>query len=250
MIKMMSFKRLIPALIFIAGVITTIFFERVTDFVFPKKNDKVELAKDTLFVIPVANERTIIKEVGDDSLITGRKNDVEYWKNKALENSSNNNELIRKEIKELKEEISKYSIIPITGTEFISDKGYNEIITNPQKYFKNKKGYSQTSMTNYIDGNCPDFKQSESYVNLDFLMKSKKVFEETAMVFISMTGINEKGQHYYIYDEYYEPQFGYNHFKIKNVNSGKYVFTFGLILKTDLDKEYPEVHGFRCHFKK
>ena len=66
-----------------------------------------------------------------------------------------------------------------------------------------------------------------------------------------MTGIDKEGQHYFIYDEYYKPQYGFNHLKLKNIKeSGKYQFTYGIIFKSDMNNEFPTVNGFKCHFKK
>lgn len=176
---------------------------------------------------------------------------MEYWKSKALKKESEFNENLVKEIDNLKKEIKLTRNPNIPTKEFISDKGYNELITNPNTILPNKKGYKSSAITNYFEGKCPDFNVDDDYINLDFLIRDKNVFEKSGVIFVSMSGINKEGKYYFIYDEYYEPQYGYNHLKLKNINkTGKYQFLYGIIFKSDMKKEFPLVNGYKCHFKK
>lgn len=251
--KKLPLKKLIPPLIFITGVLATIFFERITETIFPKENETVNLAKDTLFVIPIRNEKVIIEK---DSSTDSRNSDItnkelEYWKSIALKKESVSNENLAKEIDNLKKEIKSTNSSNKSTTEFISDKGFNELITNSKTLLPNKKGYQPSSVTNYFEGKCPDFSVNDDYINLEFLIRDKNVFEKSGVIFVSMSGINKDGQHYFIYDEYYKPQYGFNHLKLKNINKpGKYQFIYGIIFKSDMKNEFPSVNGFNCHFKK
>ena len=242
--KKLQLKKLIPPLLFIAGVLVTIFFERITETIFPKENETVNLAKDTLFVIPIRNEKVIIEK---DSSINTKNSDLtnqelEYWKNLALKKESVSTDNLAKEIDNLKREIKQNGK---STTEFISDKGYNELITNPKVLLPNKKGYQPSNVTNYFEGKCPDFNRNDDYITLDFLIRDKNVFEKSGVIFVSMSGINENGKHYFIYDEYYKPQYGFNHLKLKNINKpGKYQFIYGIIFKSDMDNEFPSINGW------
>jgi len=251
--KPISLKKLITPLIFIAGILATIFFERITETVFPKENETVNLAKDTLFVIPIRNEKIIIEK--DSSTNSNDNNSInkelEYWKSIALKKESVSNENLAKEIDNLKKEIKSTNNSNKSTTEFISDRGFNELITNSKTLLPNKKGYQPSAVTNYFEGKCPDFNINDDYINLDFLIRDKNVFEKSGVIFVSMSGINKDGNHYFIYDEYYKPQYGYNHLKLKNINkSGKYQFAYGIIFKSDMNNEFPSVNGYNCHFKK
>jgi hypothetical protein len=242
-------KNIILILIFIAGVLTTIFFERITETIFPKGNETVNLAKDTLYVIPITNEKVIVERNSEPNNSTNKE--LEYWKDIALKKESVSNESLAKEINNLKKEIKSTKGSNKLSPEFISDKGYNELITNSKTLLPNKKGYQPSSVTNFFEGKCPDFNVNDDYINVDFLIRDKNVYEKSGIIFVSMTGVNKDGQHYFIYDEYYKPQYGFNHLKIKNIKkSGKYIFTYGIIFKSDMKNEFPSVNGFNCHFKK
>ena len=243
-------KKLHTPAIFVLGVFATIFFERITDKVFPKDIEVVDLAKDTLYVIPVIKDSVI-----DNSLVKNEKNEnllseIEYWKSKA-KSSENHNIDIQKKLNDIDKKIENLednSQLELTTSE---SKLFNEIISNPKNLFINKKGYQATNSTNLFKGECPDFSSPSDYIDLYFEINNKSTFDNTATIFLTMTGINEKDERYYIYDEYYKPQNGANLIRIKNIKkTGKYVFTFGLIFKSELSKEFPSVKGFTCYFNK
>ena len=135
---------------------------------------------------------------------------------------------------------------------FILDEGFNALVANSKSLLPNKKGYHQPSgSTHILEGECPDFTANDNYIDLDFLIRDKNIFKKSGVIFVSMTGVSQDSAHYFIYDTYYKPQFGYNHLKIRNINkSGKYVFIYGIILKEEMKEEFPKVHGLVCHFRK
>jgi len=273
--KRKKIKQTIYALIiFVLGVLAAAYIERINDWFFPKEIETVRLSKDTLFVIPISR-----KGNNSEKLETLRK-ESKYWKNIAKQNHINkedfkkgigdlknavlksnkkpSNSLILNENTDLKKKISPKNDDSLNISrknkskyvEEIKENNYNDIFLNVNRIFKNKKGYQSTNMTNLFRGNCPDFKVEEKYFDLEFSIFNKNIFENSAAIFISMTGINEKNEHYSIYDEYYKPKMGVNKFQIKNVKNGKYKFTYGIILKQDLDEEFPKINGFDCTFLK
>ena len=133
----------------------------------------MNLAKDTLFVIPVSNEKIIIER--DTSTNSKGNNstfkELEYWKSIALKKESVSNENLAKENDNLKKEIKIGNSSKTSASEFISDKEFNELIVNSKTLLPNKKGYQPSSVTNYFEGKCPDFIVNDDYINLDFLIR-------------------------------------------------------------------------------
>lgn len=62
-------KKLITPFIFILGVLVTIFFERIIDYIIPQESETVSLSRDTLYVIPLERDKVITEELSSlDSL--------------------------------------------------------------------------------------------------------------------------------------------------------------------------------------
>lgn len=188
------------------------------------------LTKDTLFIVPIRNEKIVVRESASG---TNGKSDRVVLKYLSMNTEHASNKILTSEM----------------GPSSSSHIRFNELIPNPESLLPNKKGYQPSTVTNIIEGICPDFNVTDDYVKLDFVIRDKGIYDKSGIIFVSMTGIDKDGQHYFIYNEYYKPQFGYNHLRIRNTSkSGKYVFTYGIIFKSDMEKEFPYVNGFNCHF--
>ncbi|MFH4964863.1 hypothetical protein V8G69_07650 [Gaetbulibacter sp. M235] len=157
------------------------------------------------------------------------------------------------QIEEIKKQVQELQSKDTSNNNFISDKGMNQVITKIEDYFPKMNGYSYSGTTNLLELNCPDFKTTEKYIDVDFLISDKSLYNDVAAIFVSMTEIDEKGNYFYVYDTYYKPQFGYNHLRVRNVKSKdkiKYKFHYGLMLKSDSNKTTPRIEGISCAFKK
>ncbi len=261
--------------IFVLGVVATILITKMGDRVIPNDNNVVvDTIKDTIFVIEVNRPEPQEVTLEDDT--EKLTQEMKYWKNVANRSSYRLNKIENKldelankntkqpfvsteksvkdnnEIENLKKEIEKLKKNK-SSTEFIADKGLNQVITNIKSYFPKKNAYSYSGTTNLLELDCPDFKNDEKYVDVDFLIKDKSLLNDVGAIFVSMTEIDDKGQHYYVYETYYKPQFGYNHLRVRNVKNRKrtkYKFHYGLMLKEDSEKEAPRIHGINCTFYK
>jgi hypothetical protein len=263
--------------IFILGVIATIFITKIGDKISPSDNNVVvDKIKDTIFVIEVNKPKPKKIEIADNS--DELTKEIKYWKNIANRSSkrlnnleekitkleiSNNEQIPVKNsstpnksdigIEKLKKDIEKLKGTTNTKTEYIADKGLNQVITNIESYFPNKNGYIYSGTTNLLELDCPDFNNDEKYVDVDFLIKDKSLLNDVSAIFVSMIEINDKVEYLYVYDSYYKPQIGYNHLRVRNVKNRKttkYKFHFGLMLKSDSKKSTPRIHGINCSFKK
>lgn len=243
------------------------------DKVIPSDNNVVvDTIKDTIFVIEVNKPKPQEIELTDNT--EKLSEEIRYWKNIANRSSKRLNSIEKKlndletkktpteptekessnnkEIENLKKEIENLKNKK-PQTNFISDKGLNQVITNIKNYYPNKSAYSYSGTTNLLELDCPDFNIADKYVDVDFLISDKSLLNEIGAIFVSMTRIDENGQYFYVYDTYYKPQLGYNHLRVRNVNSKKrtkYKFHYGLMLKEDFEKETPRIHGINCTFYK
>ena len=68
-----------------------------------------------------------------------------------------------------------------------------------------------------------------------------------------MTKIDSNGNHYQVYQTFYQPQFGYNHLLIRNVEQSKnyrYNFHIGVFLKSQKYETTPRAEMISCFFQK
>jgi hypothetical protein len=264
--------------IFILGVVATIIITKMGDKVIPNNNNIIiDKIKDTVFVIEVNRPKT--KEIDLKENTKELAKEIRYWKNIAYRSSDRLNNIEKKlnklelsdvkttenkipkienldtnkkEIENLKKEFKKLKQ-KTPETEYISDKGLNNVITKIEDYFPKMSGYSYSGTTTLLELDCPDFNNTEKYIDIDFSIKDKDLLNDISVIFVSMTEINEKGEHFYVYDSYYKPQLGYNHLRVRNVKNRKkmkYKFHYGLMLKSDSNKVNPRVEGINCYFNK
>lgn len=263
--------------IFILGVVATIILTKTGDKIYPNDSDvTIDKVNDTILVVDVTKS-VMTEQIEIDK--SELKKEVEYWKNvanksnknyKNLENrisdleitkltktydpvsenlkdvSNSDIEIIKNEIKELKE-------IKTAQLQFVSDKGLNKVITNIKSIFPNKNGYSHSGPTGLLVLDCPKFDNNDDYIDVGFVIKDKELLNKIAVVFAYMTRIDEKGNHYQVYENHYKPQFGFNHLKVRNVkskNNSKFSFHYGVFLKSEVNKESPRAEGMNCYFRK
>lgn len=270
-------KHISKILIFLLGVIVTVILTKAGDKIYPEDSEiTINKVKDTIFVIDVT------KDIQKEQLFVKSselKKEIEHWKSianqstknfKSLEQKINQleqkqlsktldvesksfNNVTEEDIMDLKKEIEELKQIKSNQLEFISDNGLNKVIPNIKTTFPNKNGYQYSGTTGLLVLDCPDFKNDEEYVDIDFLINDKDLLNQIATIFVSMTRIDEKGNYYQVYDNYYKPQFGYNHLRVRNVKSEKrtkYSFYYGLFLKSETQKVSPNAEGINCYFYK
>ncbi|MBU0559395.1 MAG: hypothetical protein KKG93_07445 [Bacteroidetes bacterium] len=121
------------------------------------------------------------------------------------------------------------------------------IITKENKQIS-KKGYTQGSSQAFFTSQCPPTKNKNGYFDFQLTFLSPEIFEDIfCLRFIIYKMVNNEYSTNY-FDELYEVRRNNNFIRISDdLPKGKYEFRIGVIIKRDLNNEYPTFYSKRCY---
>lgn len=123
----------------------------------------------------------------------------------------------------------------------------NRIITKENKQISTK-GYTQGSSQAFFTSQCPPSKNDKGYSDFQLTFLSSEIFEDVfCLRFIIYKMVNNDYSTNY-FDELYEIRRDNNFIRVSDdLPKGKYELRIGIILKRDLDNEYPTFYFKRCY---
>jgi hypothetical protein len=122
----------------------------------------------------------------------------------------------------------------------------NRIITQENKKI-NAKGYTQGSSQAFFTSKCPPDMSNDRFFDFKLSFISPEIFEDVICLrFIIYQMVNNQYSANY-FDELYEVRKENNFVRISDdLPKGKYEFRIGIMLKRDLNNDYPTFYFKRC----
>jgi hypothetical protein len=123
----------------------------------------------------------------------------------------------------------------------------NRIITKENKQI-NAKGYTQGGSQAFFKSQCPPINSTTGYFDFQLSFLSPEIFEDIfCLRFIIYKMVNNEYSTNY-FDELYEVRRGNNFVRISSdLPKGKYEFRIGIILKRDINNEFPTFYFKRYY---
>lgn len=123
----------------------------------------------------------------------------------------------------------------------------NKIITKENKLI-NKKGYTQGRSQAFFTSECPPIYDTTEHLDFRLSFLSPEIFQDVfCLRFIIYKMVNNEYSSTY-FDELYEVRRNNNFVRISSdLPKGKYEFRIGIILKRDLNNEFPTFYFNRCY---
>ncbi|WP_456422998.1 hypothetical protein [Lutibacter sp.] len=219
-------KNIRTSLIFVLGVICTLFLTTLWNKALPATPVIVKEFTDSIKVI----HEYKIPEINDSLQITLEK------KLKNLELLNNYENEINKKIKRIEKKSANSTVPNLISLKYSESYEY--------------KGFTQGDANSFFSINCPDLN------TVKFLDFKPEFFNPNILNEIAFFRLNiyrfenpsDKESRIYVLNEFFEPSKTNNNFiRIgNNLSKGKYEIIIGFTLKKDLNKEYPTFFMKRC----
>jgi hypothetical protein len=216
----------IRALIFILGIIVTLFITKMWNKALPEPPIMVKEVTDS---IKVTHEYNI--PLNDDSLSIILEKKI---KNLKLLNDYENEIDRRKEIIEKKNKNIKTP---------------NLISIETAKKYK-YKGFTQGKANAYFTLDCPDISNSK-YIDFELDFFNPEFINQVAYLRLNIykfKNLQDKESRVYVMNEFYKVNKSNDNFiRIENnLSKGKYEIMIGFTLLSEVEKEYPTFYFKRC----
>lgn len=97
---------------------------------------------------------------------------------------------------------------------------YNKILDKPENYKKIVEGFAFSGETDLISMSSPK-ELDQQTLEFSIKFKDERIVNQVAVIYISVTKLNDEGRLADIFDEFYKPKHGINRFKIAKENLPK-----------------------------
>jgi len=214
------------ALIFVLGVIATLFVTKLWNKALPESPIVVREVTDS---IRVTHEYNIPMNEDSISIILEKK-----IKNLQLLNDYENEINRRTRIIEEKNNNIKTPNLILIGT------------AKKYKY----KGFTQGSANAYFSVDCPELSDSK-YIDFDLNFFNPEFLKEIAFLRLNIykyNNIEDRESRVYVMNEFYQVRESNDNFiRIENsLSKGKYEIMIGFYLKNNIEEEFPKFYFKRC----
>lgn len=213
---------------FLLGTIVVILLTKVADDIFPGNPIIIKEVSDSLKIVHSYDIPNLSINDSIDLLLQQKLNKISQLN------------LYEKELDNYYKKIRNKEVATL-------DNIPNKIILDQNKK-PLAKGYTQEAATAFFESECPSIKENQKYIDFNFNFITPEIISDIYCLRLFIyKKINGKFNYSY-FDEIYEVRLANNFIRINNdLPKGEYKYQYGIMLKKDINKEYPEVYSKSCY---